>query len=100
MKLKLSYTEFKALHDLLQGLLFPNITTGIKGRLLRAMLLSIFKKFYVKMLDERKKKYSITLKEEYACAWWLFFSEYQAPTPYEANLVAQINNSIHQKYSV
>lgn len=100
MKLKLTYTEFKALHDLLHGLLFPCNTSGIKGRLFRSLMMSIFKKFYVKMLDERKKKYTISLKEEYACAWWLFFTEYTVPTAYEANLVHQINNSIHQKYAV
>jgi hypothetical protein len=101
MKLKLSKAQFKALYSLFQHIVLHVEVKTLEARLLRALLFSIYQKLYKRAIDE-KSKYSITLSEEQALAFWVFFNKYNylpEEMMYEANLVSTISNNIHQKFS-
>lgn len=99
MKFKLTKTEFKSIHDLLQQITLLIKPQGIEQILLHSLLFSIYKKLYSKALDT-KKQYSFSLSDEQACAWYLFFSKTNVEMDdYTVNMVLRINNSIHQKFA-
>lgn len=100
MKLKLSYSQFQALKELLELVTNTEVAT-LEAKLLMALLMSIYSKFYRKAI-EKKKQYRIALKDEEALAFWVFFQKYHfVPVEmiYEANLIDTICNSIHQKFT-
>lgn len=101
MKLQLTNSEFKAMHDLLQS-----VVIGVKPKtpeqyVLHGVLFRLFKKFYVKALVQ-KKKYSLSMADDEACSFLLYFSKYHIPVNYSVqtnNLVLQIINTTNQKYN-
>lgn len=101
MKLKLTKAQFKALYALFQRFIVHADAKTLEAKLLRAVLFGIYKKMYDKDIND-KQKYSITLKDAEALAFWIFFNKYfyfPAEMIYESNLVQTINNNIHQKFS-
>jgi hypothetical protein len=101
MKLKMTKEEFTALYRLLQHMVQKEVPPGIEITLLYSVLFSVYVKFYKKAIEE-KKKYSVTLEDHEACAWWMFFDRFPIPEHmvFERNLLQTINNSIHQKFAV
>lgn len=101
MNLKLTHSQFFALYDLLQKMVIAAKPSGITAKLLHSILISVYKKFYTKAFDKNKKQYSVSLNDEEACAWWLFFDACPLPDnmKFEINLVGTISNSIHQKFA-
>ncbi|MEQ1677881.1 MAG: hypothetical protein ABL876_14320 [Chitinophagaceae bacterium] len=100
MKLKLTYAEFKTLHSLLQRICIGILPKGIQARVLHGVLFRLYRKFYNKAI-EVKKKYSISMEDDEACAFYMFLSSFDmtGEEVFTINLVHQINISIHQKYS-
>lgn len=100
MKLKLTNSEFMVIHSLLQNVCMGIRPKGIQEHVLHGTLFRLYKKFYSKAI-ETKKKYSIAMGDDEACAFYMFFSKYNmsSETPFTINLVLQINNVINQKYS-
>lgn len=100
MKLRLTKAQFKALYALFLRIINHAEVNSIEARLLRRLLFSIYEKMYQKAIDE-KPKYTITLSEEQALAFWLFFNKFYLPEEmmYETNLIQTISNNIHQKFS-
>ena len=100
MKLKLSFAEFNTLHNLLQVICIGLLPKGIQERVVHGCLFRLYKKFYNKAI-EAKKKYSINMHDDEACAFYMFFSKFDMAghDQFAVNLVNQLNNSIHQKYS-
>lgn len=99
MKLKLTYSEFMALYGLFNHQIIGHPHINVHARLMYSLLMGVYKKLHAKSI-ERKKKYSIELKEAEALAFWIYFNQcYILPAEmiYEANLIDTINNSIHQK---
>jgi hypothetical protein len=101
MKLKLTKAQFKALYALFQHMIVGAKPKGLEARLLRALLFNIYEKMYKKAIDE-KTRYSLSLSEEEALAFWVFFNKFNyipVEMIFEANLVQTICNNIHQKFS-
>lgn len=101
MKLKLTYSEFNALYQLLAQVCTGIKPAGIEAQVLHGVLFRMYKRFYVKAIKV-KKSYSISIEADEACAFWMFFSKFnmQGQELHTTNLVLQLNNSIHQKYAV
>ncbi|MGQ0738392.1 MAG: hypothetical protein ACT4OJ_04965 [Bacteroidota bacterium] len=101
MKLKnLTYAEFTALHQFL-ALICTSITPkGIEAQVLHGVLFRMYRRFYTNAIRV-KKKYTISIEADEACAFWMFTGRYDMwqQDEFTKNLVRQINNSIHQKYS-
>lgn len=99
MKWKLSAAEFTALYNILQCgtvLLTPH---GIEARVVHGVLFRLYKKFYRKAI-EVKKKYSISVDDDEACAFHMFFTRNEIKMDHHtSNTVLQLTNLIHQKYS-
>ena len=100
MKLKLSHAEFTALHTLLAAICTGITPGGIQAHVLHGVLFRVYKKFYRKAIDH-KKKYAINLDDDEACAFYMFFTKEQMPAHdvFTINLLTQITNNIHQKYA-
>ena len=100
MKLKLSFSEFTVLYHLLLTVCTGIQPKGIQAHILHGTLFRLFKKFHSKSI-ESKKRYTISMEDDMACAFYLFYSQYKmtGQDVFTINLVTQINNSIHQKYS-
>jgi hypothetical protein len=101
MKLKLTKAQFKALYALFQRFVVNADAKNIEAKLLRAILFSIYEKMYKRDIND-KSKYTITLKDEEALAFWVFFNKYfyfPSEMVYESTLVQTVCNSIHQKFS-
>ena len=99
MKLKLSFAEFSVLLSLLQKICIGQIPSKMQAVVLHGALFRLFKKFYNKGILT-KRKYSITMENDEAAAFFLFFNKYDltGEQVFTINLVTQINNSIHQKF--
>lgn len=100
MKLKLSSSEFLALHDLLQRVIMGIRPKGIQAHVLHGVLFRLYKKFYTKALTVQQR-YTITMEADEACAFHMFFTRQNLNDEeiFTINLVHQINNRIHQTYS-
>lgn len=100
MKLKLTYSEFNALYQLLAAICTGIKPAGIEAQVLHGVLFRMYRRFYTKAIKV-KKKYAITIEADEACAFWIFFGKYDMyqQDDFTRNLVRQLNNSIHQKYS-
>lgn len=100
MKLKLTYAEFKTLHQLLSIVCTGIVPNGIEALVLHGVLFRMYRKFYNKAIKV-KKKYTVSIEADEACAFWMFFTKFdmKGQEVYTTNLVLQLNNSIHQKYA-
>ena len=100
MKLKLTAAEFSVLNSLLQVVCISIVPKGMQAIVLHGTLLRLYKKFYNKAFV-MKKKYGVTIEDDEACAFYMFFSKFDMSNAelFTINLVTRINNSIHQKYS-
>jgi hypothetical protein len=107
MKFKLSRQQLIALRNVFKTLVGADIVEApesFEARLLMALLLSIFKQLSRKYMDTplTKPHVSIRLNQVEALAFWIYFSkfhEFSVHQVYEANLIGQINSSIHQQLS-
>lgn len=101
MKLKLTSSEFLVLHDLLQRVVIQSLPKGIQQQVLYGVLFQLYKKFYKKAI-ETKNRYTVSMEPAEACAFYMYFSKYpmEQEETFTINLIHQLNNSIHQKYSV
>lgn len=100
MKLKLTSSEFMVLHSLLQNVCMGIRPKGIQEHVLHGTLFRLYKKFYNKAI-ETKKKYTIAMADDEACAFYMFFSKFNMSNEnaFTVNLVLQINNHINQKFA-
>lgn len=100
MKLKLTKAEFDALYSFFTGMIKDAKPEGMNSRMLLSTLMDIYEKMYRKAF-KRKENYTVVLKDHEAIGFWFFFQKYPFPAKmiFEANLVHQINNNIHQKFS-
>lgn len=101
MKLKLNTSEFMVIHHLLNKVILikPN---GMQAIILHGVLFRIFKKFH-SMSITVKGKYTISLKDDEAAAFYLVFTKEEVLAEeqemFTINLIRQITNAIHQKLS-
>jgi len=100
MKMKMTYAEFTALYQLLANVCTAITPKGIEAHVLHGTLFRLYKKFYRKAI-EVKKKYSISIEADEACAFYMFFSKFNTSKadPFTQNLIQQTLNTVHQKYS-
>ena len=100
MNLKLSKSEFFSLYLLLETSIADVRPKGIEATALHGLLHGIYKKFYIRAFVTRDK-YSVTITDAEACAFYMFFSKHglKGENTHAINLVIQINSSIHQKFS-
>lgn len=101
MKTKLTRQQLKALLAVFDGLFRdeqePHIG-NFEARLLLAIMQGIHLQLKKKVLDV-KTKYNLKLTDVEALAFWIFFNKFDirpAGAIYEANLIDQICNLIHQ----
>lgn len=104
MKLKITSSQFSSLLNLFHSLCGIDVLPpkSFEGKLLLAILSGIYKQLYKKAVD-KKKKYTVTLSEQEALAFFIFFKKQHilpGDAVYEANLLDTICNQIHQKYIV
>lgn len=101
MKWKLNYSEFLVLLTLLQHVCTSITPSGIQANVLHGTLTRLYKKFYLRNLIKRNK-YTITVTDDEACAFYMFFIKYNLSGEeiFTINLVSQINGSINKKYAV
>lgn len=100
MKLKMTKAEFNTLYSILSLVCTTNRPTGIQAHVLHGTLCRLYKKFYRKAI-EIKSKYSITADADEACAFYMFFSNFDLSglDTFAQNLIHQTLNTVHQKYS-
>jgi hypothetical protein len=104
MKIKLTNNQFTTLFNIFQMLCGDKevpAPESFEARLMLAILHGIYKQLYKKAVD-RKKKYAISMSEQEALAFWIFFSKYEfleQEAVFERNLIQTILNGIHQKYT-
>lgn len=100
MTLKLSSSEFTALHFLLQKCIDQVNPKGIQTVLLHGVLTGLYKKFYIRAF-EKKNRYTVHFSSHEACAFFMFFSLYPMDDEdlFTVNLVMTINRTIHQKFN-
>jgi hypothetical protein len=105
MKIKLTQTQFLTLFSIFkmicgEGQVAPS--SNFEMRLFLAILNGIYKQLYKKAID-KKKKYTVSLSEQEALAFWIFFSRtydlFAEDAILETTLVQTINNAIHQKFA-
>lgn len=99
MKLKLSHSEFTSLYEMLKDVVEE---TGFKplsnDALYHIILVGLYKKFYRRAI-EKMKQYNISLEPQEAIAFYrVFVDGSYIPGLFEANLVQQILNNIHQQF--
>jgi hypothetical protein len=101
MNLKLTNSEFFSLYLLMEKCIAGSCPKGIEAIAIHGVLKGLYKKFYVRAFDI-KKKYAVTLEDHEACAFYMFFSRYpmKDENTFSVNLVIQLNISIHQKFAV
>ncbi len=99
MKLKLSFAEFTVLLSLLQKICIGQLPVKMQGVVVHGVLFRLYKKFYSKGILT-KRKYTITMENDEAAAFFLFFNKYDltGEQVFTINLITQIKNSIHQKF--
>jgi hypothetical protein len=104
MKIKLSLNQFTTLFNIFTSTVGEDElppADNFEARLLLAILQGIWKQLYKKRIDV-KKKYSLTLSEQEALAFWIFFNKFEVlpiEAVYERTIVQMICNSIHQKFT-
>ncbi len=100
MKLKLTYSQFTALYKLLNAVCTGINPKGIEAHVLHGVLFRIYKKFYIKAIKV-KKKYTVSIESDEACAFLMFFGKFDLweQDVQTINLVRQINNDVTQKYA-
>lgn len=103
MRLKLTHSEFFALHNLLQRIVNVEVEpASLQGQLFLSIMNDLWGRFYRAAIDPAKKKYSIEMKKHEAIGFWFFFEKFDF-TPeqvFECNLVHTIRNTIHQKLCI
>lgn len=100
MKLKLTYDQFMALHDLFRDVSHKYGAQDFWDKLLHIHTTTIFKRMY-QLAINKKPKYTLSLSDEQAIAFWLLTHDHKQPdASFLGNLLNTINNSIHQKYTV
>lgn len=98
MNFKLTKSELQALHDALNY-----IVTGEPGNmnemLYISILLKLYKKIVVKMIDD-KKKYSVTFDDQTAIAFFLYHQHtVYSPVSFTDNLIKKIVNQTEKQYA-
>jgi hypothetical protein len=105
MKFKLSHCQLTALHNVFRSLFaieeFLDLS-NIEARLLMAVLLGIYRNISKRLIDATvtKKKHSLSFTVVEACAFWIYFTKFHVFSEenlYEANLIDQINATLHQQ---
>lgn len=100
MKLKLTKAEFTVLYSLMQIVCIGTIPKKMEQVILHGVLFRLYKKFYNKAITQ-KSKYGITMENDEAAAFCVFFSKYewQDEDAFTINLVHQINFKINQLFA-
>lgn len=101
MKLKLTRSQFDALYSIFDTIIDnTHYLDGMQAKLLYSLLYGTFLKLHKKTV-EKKLEYTLTLTDQEAIGFWLFFEKYplNASLPFEVNLIQTISNAIHQKFS-
>lgn len=101
MKLKLNHSEFTAMLQMFIAIVLSAATNTLEDKMQKALLMQIYEKLY-KQAIHSKTQYGIKLTVPEAIAFFFFWQQHQFSNPaaFEANMVRQINNSIHQKFAV
>ncbi len=100
MKLKLTYSGFMFLYELLRDETFKPEPKETIAKIVRLILVGLYKKFYSKA-HTKESKYNIKLNPVEALAFKLYFRAHSFPNAsFEGNLINQIITSIHQKYQL
>jgi hypothetical protein len=101
MKLKLNHNEFRALLQMYVGIVLPFHPTSLATSLVQHLQMQIYEKLY-KSAIAKKANYTIKMTPAEALSFYAFWHQHQFENPasYEANLIRQTNNSIHQKLIV
>lgn len=101
MKLKLSHKSFAVLFSLMVDAAGrPTPKDNMYEKLLQTIMVGIYKKLYAKTV-EKKASYRITLTPVEAIAFWEYWTDHDYPcTTLAGNLLNQLCNSIHQKFTV
>jgi hypothetical protein len=103
MKVKLSRTQFFSLLQVFQVICLAGTSqSNFEARLLMLLLDQIKKQLIKKSLDF-KQKYSLSLNEQEALAFYIFFKKFHffsTDAMYEANMVDMLCNQIHQKFTL
>lgn len=98
MRLKLTHSEFEGIYNILSVVIASYKPKEVYGRLLYAIALSMYTKFYGKAIV-KNKQYSIKLSDIESLAFYELFSDHNLRRgSHEANLVDKINLQIHQQY--
>lgn len=102
MKLKLTYTEFIALYNLLAAIINLKVNNkSYSDKLCMALLAKTYTRFYKKAVF-KKPDYKISLPAEEALNWYCFFMSPNVKLPLHdlhiSNIIRKINHSIHQQY--
>lgn len=98
MNLKLNHSEFTAMLQMFVSIVLVMPSQCLADTMLKALLMQIYEKLYRHAIHT-KSKYSIKITIPEAIAFYLFWAkhEFKKPSSYEANLIRQTINSIHQK---
>lgn len=101
MKVRLSHNEFFCLYMLLQHVVMqPTPVKGFQAIVLHGVIFSLYRKFHSRSIVIRTT-YTMTMEPAEASAFYLFFTKFDMTQldAFTVNLVNQLCNAAHQKYS-
>ena len=102
MKMKVSRAQFTALLNIFNAVCNRPVPPNFEARLMMILLESIRKQLIKKSVDF-KKKYSLTMSDQEALSFFIFFKKFHffpEDAIYETVLVDSICNGIHQQYTI
>ena len=101
MKIKLSRSQFFSLLQIYQLVCSAKTPENFEARLIM-VILDLTKKQLIRKSVDIKKKYSVTLSDIEALAFFIFFKKFHIfpeGSIYEATLVNTICNQVHHHFS-
>jgi hypothetical protein len=100
MKLKFTLQQANALFDLFNDHIIPDLPQALEDKLLHILMIKVYKKLRNKLEGKKGQGYSLTLTDEEAIGFHLYFSlrNFGASYIYEHTLIQKQMNLIDKNY--
>lgn len=100
MQLKLTQKQAEALNTLFIDKVLKEQPANLFDKLVLLLMLRIYKKLRNKLEGRPGNGYSITITDEEAHAYWVYFTQADlCPYPYEANFISAHINQLDRTYA-
>jgi len=96
IKFKLSADQYQLIHNLVLSRASSNIVNTMDDKLIRAILIQLFKKLQPKLFVQNDITVTLTAAE--AIAFWLAFNNRDYRDPFQMATMRNILDTIHKTY--